>query len=219
MTDPRATIDGLKARWRTHVQMLGNFSADLVGRTFDDLCASYSEPHRRYHTLTHLVTLFDCLEKHGEEIDDPARLAFATWYHDVVYDPRRADNEAKSAERAMKELDALGAPGELRSHVVQLILATKDHMGGGRDYDDDVFLDADFVILGAPESDYRDYVRDVRAEYAHLNDDQWKRGRGAFLERVAASPRIFRTGIFEGEYGAQARANVAWELKQLAGAA
>ena len=208
-------IENLKARWRTHVQMLGNFSADLVGRTFDNLCTSYSEPHRRYHTLAHLTSLFDCLERHGEEIGDPPRVAFATWYHDVVYDPRRGDNEAKSAERAMKELDALGAGGELRSHVVQLILATKNHMAGGRDYDDDIFLDADFAILGAPDAQYRQYVADVRAEYAHVDDAAWLAGRGAFLKKIAAAPRIFRTGIFEGEYAPQARANIAWELSAL----
>jgi predicted metal-dependent HD superfamily phosphohydrolase len=211
----RATIGALKARWRTHVQMLGNFSPDIVGRTFDNLCASYSEPNRRYHTLNHLTALFDCLELHADEIGDPARVAFAAWYHDIVYDPRRSDNEAKSAERAMKELDDLGAGGELRSHVVQLILATKNHMAGGRDYDDEIFLDADFAILGAPEEAYRHYVRDVRAEYAHVGDAEWKTNRGAFLKKIAAAPRIFRTGIFEGAYGDQARANIAWEMKEL----
>lgn len=217
MTNERATIDGLKARWRTHVQMLGNFNADVVGRTFDNLCAAYSEKHRRYHTLSHLAWLFDCLEKHGDEIGDGPRVAFAAWYHDVVYDPRRNDNEAKSAERAMKELDALGADNALRSHVVQLILATKNHMNGGRDYDDDIFLDADFAILGVGEDEYRQYVADVRAEYAHVDDKQWIAGRGAFLRKIAASPRIFRTGIFEGEYGDQARKNIAWELAAIEG--
>jgi predicted metal-dependent HD superfamily phosphohydrolase len=217
LTDTRAVLEGLKARWRTHVQMLGNFDASVVGRAFDDLCTSYSEKHRHYHTLTHLTRLFDCLELHGEEIGDPARLAFAGWYHDVVYDPRRNDNEAKSAERAMKELDALGANNALRSHVVQLILATKNHMAGGRDYDDDIFLDADFAILGASEDEYRQYVADVRAEYAHVDDKQWITGRGAFLKKIAAAPRIFRTGIFEGEYGEQARKNIAWELAAIEG--
>ena len=207
--------DSLKARWRTHVQMLGNFDASIVGRLFDNLCASYSEPNRHYHTLTHLNALFDCLELHADEIGDPARLAFAAWYHDIVYDPRRSDNEAKSAERAMKELDDLGAGGELRSHVVQLILATKNHTGGGRDYDDDIFLDADFSILGAPDAAYRQYVADVRAEYAHVDDAGWKTGRGAFLKKTLAAPRIFRTGIFEGEYAEQARKNIAWELANL----
>ena len=208
-------IDALKARWRTHVQMLGNFNAEVVGRTFDRLCASYSEPQRRYHTLAHLTQLFDTLEVHGEEIGDAPRLAFATWYHDIVYDPRRQDNEAKSAERAMKELDDLGASGTLKSHVVQLILATKNHTAGGRDYDDDIFLDADFSILGSPDAVYRQYVSDVRAEYAHVDEQAWKAGRGAFLKKTAAAPRIFRTGIFEGEYAEQARKNITWELTTL----
>ena len=211
-------IDALKARWRTHVQMLGNFNAEIVGRTFERLCASYSEPHRRYHTLAHLTQLFDTLETHGEEIGDGPRVAFACWYHDIVYDPRRQDNEAKSAERAMKELDDLGADAKLKSHVVQLILATKDHTVGGRDYDDDIFLDADFSILGAPEAAYREYAANVRAEYAHVDAQGWKAGRGAFLKKLAAAPRIFRTGIFEGEYAEQARKNIAWELTELEGA-
>ncbi|MBP6012961.1 MAG: metal-dependent phosphohydrolase [Alphaproteobacteria bacterium] len=211
-------IEGLKARWRTHVQMLRNFNADVVGRTFDNLCRSYSEPNRHYHTLNHLTALFDTLETHGEEIGDPARLAFAAWYHDVVYDARRTDNEAKSAERAMKELDDLGADNALRSHVVQLILATKNHRAGGRDYDDDIFLDADFAILGTAEEAYAEYVKNVRAEYAHLDDQAWKSGRGTFLKKLAAAPRIFRTGIFEGEYAEQARKNIARELKELEGA-
>jgi predicted metal-dependent HD superfamily phosphohydrolase len=208
----------LQARWRTHVQMLGNFNAEIVGRTFDNLCASYSEPHRRYHTLAHLTALFDCLEVHGEEIGDGPRVAFACWYHDIVYDARRQDNEAKSAERAMKELDDLGADAKLKSHVVQLILATKDHSKGGRDYDDDIFLDADLVILAAPEDAYRDYAKNVRAEYAHVDEQAWKTGRGAFLKKLSTAPRIFRTGIFEGEYAEQARKNIAWELKELEGA-
>lgn len=212
-------IDALKARWRTHVQMLGNFSAPLVGKLFDDLCRSYAEPHRRYHTLSHITWLFDCLEQHADEIEDPARLAFATWYHDIVYDPKRKDNEAKSAERAMKELDSLGASPELRSHVVQLILATRDHAAGGRDYDDDIFLDADIAILGAPEAGYRVYARQVREEYGHLDEAAWKAGRSAFLAGMIDRTRLFRTGIFEGSYAGQARANMRWELGQLAGAA
>lgn len=211
-------IDALKARWRTHVQMLGNFNADVVGHLFDNLCRSYSEPHRKYHTLAHLTWLFDRLETHADEIGDPARLAFATWYHDIVYDPRRTDNEAKSAERAMKELDQLGASSELRSHVVQLILATKHHTRGGRDYDDNIFLDADFAILGSDETTYRTYLTNVRAEYAHLDDQAWTTGRSTFLKVIASSDRVFRTGIFEGEYAEQARRNIAWELGHMTGA-
>ncbi len=215
--NPAPATEVLKARWRSHVNMLGNFSAPLVGSLFENLCRSHAEPHRHYHTLDHLVWLFDCLERHADEVGDPARLAFAVWYHDIVYDPRRRDNEAKSAERAMKELDSLGAKPDLRSHVIQLILATRDHAKGGRDYDDDIFLDADLAILGAPEADYANYARQVRQEYAHLDDAAWASGRANFLKNVASRDRIFRTGIFEGEYAGQARENIARELAGLSG--
>ena len=71
------------------------------------------------------------------------------------------------------------------------------------------------AILGAPEDAYRQYVRDVRAEYAHVSDADWKSGRSAFLKKISAAPRIFRTGIFEGEYAGQARKNIAHELATL----
>jgi predicted metal-dependent HD superfamily phosphohydrolase len=55
----------------------------------------------------------------------------------------------------------------------------------------------------------------VREEYAHLSDEEWRKGRGAFLERIAESPRVFRTGIFEGAYAKQARANIKAELRTM----
>jgi predicted metal-dependent HD superfamily phosphohydrolase len=206
----------LRAHWRTHVTAIGAFDAGLANKAFDALCASYSEPQRHYHTLDHVVALFDTLEIYDEEIGDPSRLAFAVWYHDAVYDPQAKDNEERSAERASKELKALGAHPLMIDRVSKLILATKNHMAAsGGDYDDDVFLDADFAILGAPPEEYAAYLSGVREEYAHLSDEEWKKGRGAFLERIAEAPRIFRTGIFEGAYAKQARLNIKGELRNL----
>ena len=209
-------IAKLRAHWRTHVTAIGGFDAGISNRAFDALCASYSEPRRHYHTLDHVVALFDTLEEYADEVGDASRLAFAVWYHDAVYDPQAKDNEERSAERAQQELKALGAHPLLVDRVSKLILATKDHMGSkGGDYDDDVFLDADFCILGAPSEIYTQYVAGVREEYAHLSDDEWKKGRSGFLERVAEAPRIFRTGIFEGAYAKQARLNIKAELRTL----
>ena len=206
----------LKGLWRVHLNALSAFDAGAASKAFDRLMASYAEPQRHYHTLNHLLALFACLEEYADEISDPSRLAFAVWYHDCVYDPQSKDNEEQSAERATKELKALGAHTLLVDRVGKLILATKNHTGAtGTDYDDDVFLDADFAILGAPADEYRDYVAGVREEYAHLSDDEWKNGRGPFLERIVTAPRIFRTGIFEGAYAKQARINIKGELRTL----
>ena len=206
----------LRAHWRTHVTAISAFDAGASNKIFDALCASYSEPQRHYHTLDHVIALFDCLEEQADEIGDPSRLAFAVWYHDAIYVPEAKDNEERSAERAAKELKALGAHPLMVDRVAKLILATKNHQGAtGGDYNDDVFLDADFAILGAPPEEYAAYLTGIREEYAHLSDEEWKKGRGAFLERIVTAPRIFRTGVFEGAYAKQARLNIKGELRTL----
>lgn len=208
MTTPPG-IDALKARWRTHVQMLGNFSAPLVGKLFDDLCRSYAEPHRRYHTLSHISWLFDCLEQHADEIEDPARLAFATWYHDIVYDPKRKDNEAKSAELACEAIlrHGLAVDAEV---VRRLVLRTAEH-GSAKDLEPDeaLFLDCDTAVLGGSDEDYDRYERGVAEEYrAVVPSLVYRFGRRRFLERMLASERIFHSDFFRERLEARARANL-----------
>lgn len=211
----RDCIDRLKARWRTHVNAVGAFDAALAGAMFERLCASYSESARHYHTPDHLDDVFGKLEAHGDAIENGPRVALAAWYHDVIYDARRGDNEELSAQRAEVELNDLGVDVEMRQSVCELVRATKDHMGAQVDNDGALFLDADYSILGAASDVYRAYTKNVRKEYAHVNDAQWRDGRGAFLKRTAQAARFFRTDVFEAAYGAQARANVAAELKEL----
>ncbi|HAH10246.1 MAG TPA: metal-dependent phosphohydrolase [Alphaproteobacteria bacterium] len=201
--------------WRGHVNALSCFDAKRSQEIFVALCQSYSEPHRAYHTLDHLVDLFSRLEQHAVATADPLRLAFAAWYHDIVYDPRAVDNEERSSERALQDLRELGATHDFTSRVCRLILATKNHQKGGADADDDLFLDCDYAILGAAPDTYRTYAANVRQEYAHRTDGEWRGRRGAFLERAIAGARIFRTQQFEELYGDAARQNMRAELDRL----
>ncbi len=213
MTDA-GLIDRLHARWRTDLEALG-LSPDSGEVAFAGIVSSYTEPHRAYHTLEHLDFLFARLDAHTSRGDAWPRLAFAGWYHDVIYDPQAGDNEARSADRAVAELGALGVAQPLRDRIAALILATASHAKGRADHDDDIFLDADFAILGADPERYRRYVAGVRFEYSVFDDAAWRKGRGAFLRCALAQARFFRTDIFEQAYGAQARANIAAELAAL----
>jgi predicted metal-dependent HD superfamily phosphohydrolase len=203
----------LKSRWTADTLVTGNERA--ADRCFDGIVASYSEPHRAYHTLEHLGFIFDKLAAHAVDAQEPGRLAFAAWYHDIVYDPAAKDNEERSALRATAELTELGADPGLVARVALLIRATAAHTKGGADSDDDLFLDADFAILGADPQTYRRYIANVRREYAAISDAGWRTGRGAFLTGALAQPRIFRTERFEAAYGAQARDNMTAELGAL----
>jgi predicted metal-dependent HD superfamily phosphohydrolase len=201
--------------WRGHVNALGCFDAQLSQKLFDNLCTDYSQMHRAYHTLEHLVQIFAALERHAEKTRDPLRLAFAAWYHDVIYDPHAKDNEERSAARAESELKTMTADPQLPGRVANLILATKSHHKGADDPNGDLFLDIDYSILGTEPAAYATYAAQIRREYAHLSDAQWRNGRAAFLKTASAREPTFRTAIFENLYGAQARANMATELRDL----
>ncbi|HEY0649113.1 phosphohydrolase [Phenylobacterium sp.] len=177
---------------------------------------AYAEPQRRYHTRRHIE---DCLAKlaawPGLTEAERRVLTWAIWWHDAVYDPRAADNEAKSAEMARRDLPTLGAtPGEV-DEVARLILLTAGHAVGEGDRLGAALVSIDLSILAADEAGYDAYARAVREEYAHVPEDAWRRGRGAVLQRFLDTPVIFPDPAFRAAHEARARANLERELKSL----
>jgi predicted metal-dependent HD superfamily phosphohydrolase len=201
----------LRQQWEFDIAAIGAAS-HAANRVLADIVARHGETHRRYHSQQHLIALFDLLDQHASHLlpGSPSRLA--VWWHDLVYDPRAADNEEQSANIARQRLDALGAKAPIIDETVRLILMTKNHWSGPTAGDGDYFLDADIAILGAPSDIYDAYAIAVRQEYAFAPDDAYRAGRSNFLKAVLERPRIFRTGAFETAYADQARANIRREL-------
>ncbi len=61
-----------------------------------EIIRAYTEPHRYYHTLNHLIFMIEKAIEWKWELTD--ELIYAILYHDFVYDPSAKDNEEKSAE-------------------------------------------------------------------------------------------------------------------------
>lgn len=200
----------LRATWH-HVAGHGH---DL---TLEALLGRLREPHRRYHTATHVMWVVRHVDRIAREgpvdaIDlDAVRLA--ALYHDAVYDPRRNDNEAVSADLAAGVAGGLGWSAPRVATVHRLVLATAGHAPAAAD--EAVLVDADLAILGADPGDYAAYVRGVRAEYAHVDDAQWRTGRTAVLRAFAAQEVLFHTAVMRGAFESRARANLAAELAAL----
>ena len=80
-------------------------------------------PDRHYHNLAHIR---DCLVElaHVDGLSDAEReiLTEAIWWHDVVYDPTRSDNEELSAQLAEAHVRA-----DIAREVGRLIRLTKTH--------------------------------------------------------------------------------------------
>ena len=152
--------------------------ADAVEAAYGDVVARYAEPHRRYHTLEHIAEVLEGV--HGTEVE------LAAWYHDVIYDTTVTDSEARSATYAGEVLSRLNAANAVIAEVQRLILLTAGHVAADDDANGAALVRADLSILSAEPSRYDRYARDVRAEYAHVDDESWRAGRSAVLQSLLA---------------------------------
>src|SRR5690606_3820482 len=130
------------------------------------------------------------------------------WYHDIVYDPRATDNEARSAVLAAVHLAALSVPSDLVAETVRLVELTATHRTGANDANGAVVLDADLAILGASPERYDRYVAGVRAEHPELTDEAFARGRAQVVRDLLDRRVIYRTPTFRTDRESRARANL-----------
>lgn len=180
----------------------------------------HAEPARRYHTLDHVHAV---LGRVAAIVGDaawqprcPAALELAVWWHDAVYDPGAAGNEAASGWLLRDRLRPFLEPLVLE-RAVRLVHATDGHRAddSSPDWPDvAVLLDADLGVLAGTPEEYDAYVAAVREEFSFLGDDDWRRGRAEVLRDLVARP-LFRTPLLRAREP-QARANVARELESLA---
>ena len=208
------THDALKLRWQA---LAANYCRDnsVINRCFDDISARYSESHRAYHTLEHLHQLFMQLENissaSGAVSSDA--IAFAVWYHDIIYKAGARNNEANSATVAGEALTLLAVPESLQQRVKAMIEATQHHQTD--DAETQLFLDADMAILGAPAAEYRRYNKQLAIEFKKVPQLLYKRGRKRFIEKTLAEQKIFKTDGFNQRYEQQARENLYSELARM----
>jgi len=210
--------------WR---RLVGTDGGRASSAALDALLARHREPHRRYHTATHLMWVLRHVDDLAARLDqavgtqlDLDTVRAAALFHDAVYDPRSSTNEADSAVLAAQVLADMGWAPQRIERVQHLIEATASHLGTAAappdGVDVDILLDADLAILGAEPNDYRAYVAGVRTEYGHLDASTWRAGRSAVLRDFLDRPTIFRTAAMRTDRERRARANLAAELATLA---
>ncbi len=197
MSEARTAWNGLMARLAV--------PADKADALWTALHTAYTELHRHYHGMSHIDALVAAFVPLRDRFGDPDAALLAIFYHDIVYDPPRPDNEERSAERLIADF-----PGHERAQ--RHVLATKHHDATG-DADTSLVLDLDMGILGAPWPAYLTYAEGVFREYMPVyGRDAYARGRAElFLKPTLAKARLFLTPEFaEGE--GQSRQNLAAEL-------
>jgi predicted metal-dependent HD superfamily phosphohydrolase len=180
-----------------------------------ELTARYREPHRAYHTLQHLEECFATLEPAASLSRRPGEVEAALWFHDAVYDTRAHDNEARSAQWAREALLTASADPATADRVHALVLATA-HRTPPADRDAQLLVDVDLAILGAAETRFGEYERQIRQEYAWVPDEVFRERRARVLTSFIERPAIYSTAHFARRLEEPARANLRRSLASVA---
>ncbi|PZV07265.1 MAG: N-methyl-D-aspartate receptor NMDAR2C subunit [Leptolyngbya sp.] len=186
----------------------------LAPQVFWDLCDRYSEPHRAYHTLQHLGECLSWADWAVDLAENPTAVELALWFHDAVYDPRRADNEARSADLAVQTLEGAGGENSLQQSVHAMILATQ-HAAAPTTLDMRLVVDIDLAILGAAGDRFAQYEAQIRQEYLWVPGPVFCQRRAEMLQGWLNRPTIFTVDCFRERLEHQAQQNLRRSLTLL----
>jgi predicted metal-dependent HD superfamily phosphohydrolase len=179
----------------------------------------YDDPVRGYHAWSHPQALLALLDEVRGQVHDALAVECAVLLHDAVYDPRRGDNERRSAAVAREMLTGI-VPAPTLERAVRLIEATKRHQIPPDVSDDEaddarIFLDLDLSVLGAADAAFDAYEVGVRHEYAHVPDADFRAGRASILAAFLARERLYLSDWGRERFEAKARANLERSLATL----
>ncbi|WP_207510716.1 HD domain-containing protein [Longitalea luteola] len=209
--------DKVRTVWDQLTAQYGKDS-ELGDRFFQEILRKYTTSRRHYHNLQHIHALLQYSERYAGHLQDREVVVFSIFYHDIIYNVLRKDNEPRSARLAERRLQALKLPPSKIEQVKIYIEATQTHAVTAAVThltDLQLFLDFDMSILGADWDDYELYTRQVRREYRIYPDKLYYPGRKHFLQHCLQTEHIFQTAIFREQYEAKARANLNRELAMI----
>ncbi|MEI6251815.1 MAG: metal-dependent phosphohydrolase [Mycobacteriaceae bacterium] len=179
------------------------------------LLAAWAQPHRRYHSVAHLRDVLAHVELLAPYADDADAVRLAAWYHDSVYNGL-PDDEERSAQHAEQDLSRLGVDPPLVDEVARLVRLTITHDPASGDRNGEVLSDADLAALAVPAEAYRHNTAAIRAEYAHIPDEVFRKGRTQVLVGLLEGRGVFRTPAGRQRWEEIAQRNLRAELAALA---
>ncbi|UXI70760.1 hypothetical protein N4264_25155 [Tahibacter amnicola] len=180
-----------------------------------ELAAAYTVPQRFYHSADHVEEVLEHFAEvaAGPGWEHPREVYLAVLYHDAIYEPGRRDNEARSADLAVRAVNThLPDAGIDTVYLAELIHLTARHghlRPADVDRDSALFLDCDMAILAAPAARFAAYDAAIAQEYrGRLPQWMFRHLRRRFLRGLLDAPRIYLSDYFHDRLDATARENL-----------
>lgn len=203
MLDLSSLRSRFQALWNRCVVKADANGADQLWRQVE---AHYQQTHRHYHTLNHIAHCLRQLDAAAELIERPDLVELAIWFHDLVYDNERRDNEAQSA-KFFRQVSEDKLPEQDIDRVARYILTTT-HINPTDDRDCQFMVDIDLSSFGRPWEEFRADSSALRDEDSGLSDPEFYAAKLRFLETLSRRETIFQTRFFSERLETTARENI-----------
>jgi len=188
----------------------------------EDLLDRWSAPDRHFHNLRHLADVLHRVDELSQETHEPDLVRLAAWYHGAVFDATRkvaaatqgGEQTTVSANLARTQLTELGVPAVAVARTARLVDSIDRHKPLPDDVDSAVLNDADLAMLASEPQRYREYMANVRAEYAHIPLTDYLDARIRVLQKLLQRSSLYRSPM-GAAWEEPARQNLDGELHRL----
>ncbi len=164
--------------------------------------------NRPWHNEHHILGMLEVLESY--KLNNKENMQIAILFHDIVYDPRRNDNEEISIQLMYNYFEKFKLLPEKRlDEIAKLILITKEH--NPKTNDEKIIVDLDMEILQTKNlNELIEYEHGIFKEYQWVDVNTYIKKRCEFLEKNIADhnrwlidyvkSRSYKIGIYPGSF-------------------
>jgi predicted metal-dependent HD superfamily phosphohydrolase len=210
-TNPKWRWDELVAYTKRTFDL--EFDVDFTNLFYELIVVPAYTNGRHYHTLRHVEYLLKHVEDFkGVSHPDRNLIKWSIWFHDIIYNSLRKDNEERSANVMADFMRAIGMPNEHIETMRWLILVTK-HIGSPQTYLEDIICDLD--LREFVNERHSKNSEEVREEFFHLSDDEFNEGRIQFIDWMLSKEYIYHTDLYRESLEALARQNLLREKESI----
>lgn len=151
-------------------------------KAFNELPIRWSEPTRHYHNVNHLIDIIKNIEEHKDfkylSVFEKQSLLLAAFFHDVIYDAKRKDNEDQSIKYFLSSYK--GGNLTMSKLVCELIETTK-YRKRPLDKLKKIFWESDNYKFKGSYENFLKNEKLIRKEFSFVPNEEYKQKRLEFL--------------------------------------